>query len=250
MATVTRIAFKLHRWLSYAVGVQLVLWVAGGLVFSLVPFQAWVKGGDVLRKPQPVLAADWPARVAVALAAIPDAAVTGVSAIATPHGSALKLSVSGQARPVVVLADGGAWKPPDAAAIGRFAATLYGGDGRLIDVDPTGPGAVTRLGIVDETGGRPGLWLARFDDRLATRLYFDDHSGELVALRNEAWVWYDFFWRLHIMDYRGGEDFNHLLVRVAAVCAGLMALAGAVLTVLAARRSLRRHRHAGGSMAR
>ncbi len=250
MATVTRIAFKLHRWLAYAVGVQLVLWVAGGLVFSLMPFQAWVKGGDVLRKPQPVLSTDWPAHVSVALAATPAVAVTGVIAIATPHGSALKLSVSGQERPVIVRADGGAWTSPDAAAIGRFAATLYGGDGRLLDAVPIGAGAVTRLGIVDETGGRPNLWRVRFDDRLATRLYFDGHSGEFVALRNEAWVWYDFFWRLHIMDYRGGEDFNHAIVRVAAVGAGLMVLAGAVLTVLAARRSLRRRRHAGGSMAR
>jgi hypothetical protein len=44
------------------------------------------------------------------------------------------------------------------------------------------------------------------------------------------------------MDYGGGEDFNHLLLRVAAVSAGLMVAAGSVLSVLAARRALRRRR--------
>ncbi len=62
----------------------------------------------------------------------------------------------------------------------------------------------------------------------------------LVAVRTEAWVWYDFFWRLHIMDHAGGEDFNGALLRAASVLAFGLVLAGAVLGVLAARRRLRR----------
>jgi hypothetical protein len=244
MSTTSRIAFKLHRWLAYAVGLQLVLWVAGGLLFSLVPFQAWVKGGDVLRKPQPVLAAGWPGQVAAVLAALPAGDVTAVAAIATPAGSALKLSLRGQPGPLIVPAAGGAWVAPEAASVARFAASLYAGNGRLQDAVRMPPGSVLRLGIVDETAGREGLWRVRFDDALSTRLYFDGHSGELVAVRNEAWVWYDFFWRLHIMDYSGGEDFNHVLIRVATVAAALMVAAGAVLTLLALRRTLRRRRAA------
>jgi hypothetical protein len=241
MPHLTRTTFRVHRWLSYLVGLQLLLWVAGGLVFSLLPFQAWVKGGDVLRKPAPVLAAGQQVNVAAMLAALPPGDVTAVTLVATPAGTALKLTPRG-APPVLLPADGRPWLPPDAEAIRRFALRLYTGPGKVAgvarDVDTT----ARRLGIVDETAGRARLWRVSFDDTLSTRLYFDGHSGEFVALRNEAWVWYDFFWRLHIMDYGGGEDFNHLLLRVAAVSAGLMAAAGAVLSVLAARRALRRRR--------
>ena len=49
----------------------------------------------------------------------------------------------------------------------------------------------------------------------------------------------DFFFRLHVMDYAGGEDFNNTPLRVFAVCALAFALSGAVLTFTAARRALR-----------
>jgi uncharacterized iron-regulated membrane protein len=79
----------------------------------------------------------------------------------------------------------------------------------------------------------------RFDDAFATRIYLDGRTGEFVTSRNEAWVWYDFFWRLHIMDYAGGEDFNGTLLRVASIAAWGLVMAGAVLAVLAARRRWR-----------
>jgi uncharacterized iron-regulated membrane protein len=96
-----------------------------------------------------------------------------------------------------------------------------------------------RLGIVAETGGRGDLWRVRFDDALATRIYLNGRTGEFVTSRNEAWVWYDFFWRLHIMDYADGENFNGTLLRLASISAFGLAIAGAVLAVLALRRRWR-----------
>lgn len=96
-----------------------------------------------------------------------------------------------------------------------------------------------RAGIVLETGERHDLWRASFDDRLHTRFYFDGPSGEFLFVRNDAWVLYDFFFRLHVMDYAGGEDFNNPLLRVFAVLSLAFALSGAVLTFSAARRALR-----------
>jgi len=29
--------FRIHRWLGWLVGLQVLIWVAGGVVFSLVP---------------------------------------------------------------------------------------------------------------------------------------------------------------------------------------------------------------------
>ena len=98
----------------------------------------------------------------------------------------------------------------------------------------------TRLLLVQETGGRGKLWRVGFDDSQQTRLYFDAASGEFVTARTEAWVWYDLAWRLHIMDYGGGEDFNNPLLRAAAPLALLLVLAGTVLTVQAAWRARRK----------
>jgi hypothetical protein len=125
--------------------------------------------------------------------------------------------------------------------VGPFAQSLYVGPGRLLAVQRLAE-APTRLGLVKELAGRKNLWLARFDDPLQTRLYFDGTGGELVAVRTEAWVLYDFFWRLHVMDYGDGEDFNNPLLRGFALAALALVLTGTVLVGLALARNARRWR--------
>ena len=127
----------------------------------------------------------------------------------------------------------------------RFAISLYQGRGIVTSVERLST-VPPRLGIVAETGGRGDVWRVGFDDALATRIYLNGQTGEFVTSRNEAWVWYDFFWRLHIMDYAGGEDFNGTLLRIASVTAFGLVVAGALLATLAARRrwrALRKARH-------
>src|SRR3546814_3171030 len=41
-----------------------------------------------------------------------------------------------------------------------------------------------------------------------TRVYIAQNSGRIVAVRNGTWRLYDFFWGLHIMDWKNHEDFN------------------------------------------
>jgi uncharacterized iron-regulated membrane protein len=120
-----------------------------------------------------------------------------------------------------------------------FAARLYRGSGRLVAVEQLQQ-PPRHLGIVREAGMRRGLWVARFDDGLATRLYVDGISGELVAARSDAWVIYDFFWRLHVMDYAEGEDFNNSLLRTASLVALALVLTGSTLLAFSLRRRWRR----------
>jgi hypothetical protein len=125
---------------------------------------------------------------------------------------------------------------------------MYVGTGRLAEVVRLTDVPVRAL-IVRETGSRRDVWLARFDDGLKTRLYFDGRSGELLAIRNNAWVLYDFFWRLHLMDYGAGEDFNHPLIKGASLAALALVLTGLVLATLALRRAHRqRRRHRASAL--
>jgi hypothetical protein len=101
---------------------------------------------------------------------------------------------------VWVLADGSAWRAPDAAEVAAFAAGLHR-SGAAVERLSEAP---QRLGTVDEMPGRPDLWRVRFDDDPGTRLYRDGESGVFLAARTDAGVWYDFFWRPHIMDHGGG----------------------------------------------
>ncbi len=231
--------FKIHRWLGWLIGLQVLIWVTGGVVFSLVPFKPWVKGADTVKPPAVVLPAGWAERVAPALQAAAQLGdVTGIAVVGTPQGAALRLTYRGGRKPVIVPADGTAWTPPDDAAVRRFGASLYQGAARMTAIDHVAS-VGTRLGIVAETAGRGDLWRLRFDDALATRIYLDGRTGEFVTSRNEAWVWYDFFWRLHIMDYADGEDFNGTLLRGASVAAWGLVIAGTLLALLAARRRWR-----------
>jgi hypothetical protein len=226
--------------LGWLVGVQVLIWVTGGVVFSLMPFESWVKAGDTVKPPTVVvLPQGWAERVAPALqAAARRGEVVAVAAVATPQGPALRLNHRGGHESAIVPADGTTWMPPDEAAILRFASGLYQGQVEVASVERMST-IPRRLGIVAETGGRGDLWRVRFNDTLATRVYLNGRTGEFVTSRNEAWVWYDFFWRLHIMDYADGEDFNGTLLRATSIFAWGLVIAGAVLAVLAARRRWR-----------
>ena len=237
--TLSATTFRIHRWLGWLIGVQVLVWVTGGIVFSLLPFKPWVKGGDTVKPPVVVLPTGWATRVAPGMqAAAQLGEVAAIATVATPQGPALRLNFRGGLKPVIVLADGAAWTPPDEPALRRFGQGLYQGQATVKALERVAS-VPLRLGIVAETGGRGDLWRLRFDDTLATRIYLDGLTGEFVTSRNEAWVWYDFFWRLHIMDYADGEDFNGTLLRVASVAAWGLVIAGAVLSVLAARRRWR-----------
>ena len=64
----------------------------------------------------------------------------------------------------------------------------------------------------------------------------------MIARRNDVWRLYDFFWMLHIMDYRERSNFNHPLVIAASAGAVLLTLTGLVLLIPWIRRSLFRRR--------
>ena len=77
-------------------------------------------------------------------------------------------------------------------------------------------------------------------DAAGTIVYVDAATGDVTARRNDRWRFYDFFWSLHIMDYRAREDFNHWLIRGAGLLAVATVLSGIVLLTIRATRWVRR----------
>ena len=79
-------------------------------------------------------------------------------------------------------------------------------------------------------------------DAEGTVIYVDALTGDVTARRNDRWRTYDFIWSLHIMDYRGREDFNHMLIRGAALLAMGTVMSGIILLTIRALRWLKRKR--------
>ncbi|UTH76466.1 hypothetical protein [Chromobacterium sp. IIBBL 290-4] len=230
-----RFAFKAHRYLSYLMFAQLLLWILGGAVFALIPFNSLTKSGAVVSAPKVALPAGW----RQSLQALP-AEARDIDSFVSARGPAWKAKV-GDATLLLDASSGKALPIADAESVSRFARQLYRGEGKLNAMRKIAAGEV-RLGMVDELYGQKNVWQASFDDWQRTRLYFDGASGEYLKARNELWVLHDFFWRLHVMDYSAGEDFNNALLRAASLLALAFALSGMVLTWNAARREWGRAR--------
>lgn len=218
--------FRWHRWLGYLIGLQLLAWILGGLLFAIVPFQTLVKGKDLVSKPSLHFPEQW--QIDSSKFPSEHGALQGLQSIVSAQGLALRLQFKNKSLVTDLL--GAPLNPPTQEQIQTFAKQIYRGDGDFVAVQHISS-VPTQFAIVKELGARKNVWLAQFKDSQSTRLYFDANTGEYITVRTDAWVWYDFFWRLHVMDYSEGEDFNNTLLRVATLFAFLMMVTGLVLSV-------------------
>jgi Na+-transporting NADH:ubiquinone oxidoreductase subunit F len=84
-------------------------------------------------------------------------------------------------------------------------------------------------------------WRVDLADGRGTRIYVDAVTGAVSARRNGVWRVYDFLWGLHIMDYRGRDDFNNALLVGFALLGVATWMTGATVWIARARRwALRR----------
>jgi Na+-transporting NADH:ubiquinone oxidoreductase subunit F len=208
---------RLHRWVALVVGLQVLAWATGGVVFAWLDHHAIE--GEGLAAPPAVrpLAGDRvivePGALGLGAAAVDSLALQSVDGqwvyrIATARGVELR-----RAR------DGAPFRI-DQTVARALATAAYRGEGRLSALHfHSTPTREAR-----DAGG--ATWQAEFDDATGTSLYFSAADGELVAVRTDAWRLKDFFWMLHTMDYRGRDDFNHPLVVVAAAAALWVAATG------------------------
>lgn len=214
---------QIHRWLGLIVGLQLLLWVFGGLTMSALRLES-VRGEDYAAPAAlPLWTAD---TLSYTLTdAIRDFARSGVS-----DGHLTQLL----GRPVYRLQTAEGVMTIDAQSA-QALSPLPEDLARQIALDDySGPGALNGLSRVEtattETRGRElPLWRAQFDDRRNTTLYISPQTGTVVARRNDLWRAFDFVWMLHVMDYRQRENFNHPLLIGAAASSLLFMLSGGMM---------------------
>jgi len=236
-ARMNRRLYALHRWLSLAVVVQLLIWSVSGLFFAAVPKET------LLGKPVPN-AHDGELALgdaSTSLAAI--ASMTEALGLGAIRRIEVRPSIGG---PVGIVT----------GTLRRTRIDLRSGRERLVDAeeakaiagrDLVGAASVAGIDRIEE--GRSPLeyrgkptpaWRVVLSDGKGTAIYVDGTTGDVTARRNDTWRTYDFLWGLHIMAYRDRDDFRHALLIGAAALAALTSLSGLVLWGLRARRALRR----------
>lgn len=229
---VLRWALQLHKWIALIIGVQVFLWVTGGVVMSVIPIERVRGEHHAPTRPAAALPlADVlsPAEAAARARIDP----TKVELKDTPRGPAWILTPpKGPAVPVDARS-GERLAGFDAPAAMRYARQAYVGKGQPVRAVllPTAP---------QETGKEGPLWRVDFNDEERTSLYLSPQTGETVSRRSNLWRFYDFFWRLHIMDWTKGENFNHPLLIAAALLALGTVIAGFVLLWLRLERDFKK----------
>ena len=90
---------------------------------------------------------------------------------------------------------------------------------RIAEADHAGDlraARVTRIAANDsEYRGALPAWRVDFEDGEGRSIYVAADTGAVTARRSTLWRAYDFLWGLHIMDWRGHENFNTWLLVVA-----------------------------------
>jgi uncharacterized iron-regulated membrane protein len=214
-------SIQLHKWIGLIVGVQVLGWVLGGLVMTAIPIER-VRSEHHAAKLSPA-----PLPLKAGLGVAEAARAAGVAPVeatlkTTPRGLVWVLKDAQGGAHVVDARGGAAVAPIGAAEASRFAALAYKGQGRPVSVRHYAEAP-------QETGKEGPLWRVDFDDAERTAFYLSPDTGEVVSRRSNVWRLYDAFWRIHILDFGAGDNFNHPLIIGAAALSLPMVVTGLIL---------------------
>lgn len=222
-------ASKLHKWLALIIGAQLLLWFVSGSIMSIVPIETVRSEHLVSREVEPV---------------------RNISGLVSPR--AIGAEIDG---PIRSLRYRMLLGRPVAEAIDMAEKTyLFDGlTGKLrgpiekkealkiaekawIDGQPNFASvAKINQNSIEYRGALPAWQVSTIDD---VRIFIPLATGEISAVRSTTWRFYDFFWSLHIMDWKNHENFNSWWLIAFALSGVVMSVSG--LTLLVKRWPLKR----------
>jgi Na+-transporting NADH:ubiquinone oxidoreductase subunit F len=229
--------YAIHKWVSAAAFLQLSVWTVTGFLFSAIP-QSSLKSAPVEGAHRGVITSG--AEVSIArvleIASTTTGAVERVELRGTPAGPFYV--VRGETATVRLDARSGRLAPVERAEAESIARRDQPNAPAVRETTRLGAGDVPPIEYRDCESGDCALpaYRVALADAAGTVVYVDATTGDVTTRRNDRWRTYDWLWSLHIMDYKGREDFNHVLIRLAAVLAVATVLSGIVLLSVRATR--------------
>ncbi|MGE0184021.1 MAG: PepSY domain-containing protein [Parvularculaceae bacterium] len=229
--TVQKWIVRVHKWIALIVGLQIVLWIAGGFVMSAIPI-------EIVRGEHKVAQHEVEPFDVEGLLSLSDA-ITAINASAIKSAMLGEMlgqpvwRIVGQDEGLAIIdaRNGAILSPIDESTARAIAERDFSGSADIQSAEyvESPPTEYNKSGPV---------WRVQFDDGDKTTIYVDPSTGEITARRSETWRLFDFFWKLHVMDYDDGADFNHPLLITAAGMAIFVSMSGFILLIVKMRRSL------------
>ncbi len=218
-----RFVWSFHRIVSYIIGVQILLWIAGGVVMSW--YDLGVVRGEhniqshatsVLPSLDEIITTD------KVMDQFDGHQLTGSDLGFLGERPVYRLEFSSNEAAIVDAETGEVLTPLNEAMAVGLALYDFAGDG-----NPDGAQWLTETNT--EYRNIVPVWRVDMNDVEDTHLYISPTTGEIISRRNATWRLFDFFWMLHIMDYEDRTDFNHPLLVWTSILAMLFAVSGFVL---------------------
>lgn len=217
---------------------QLLLWFSSGLLMSILPIER-VRGEHLVARES--TATIGPAQEFASPASVLGAAPSPVRELRYTTLFGQPVAELTMANGTVRMHDARTGLPMqriDAPFALRVARAAYRGPSVSV------ASVVLARRASTEFHGKLPVWRVEFKDAEATRVFVSPENGRIVGVRTGTWRLYDFFWGLHIMDWKNHENFN--TPWMMAFAAGGLALAVAGVVLLYMRWPRRRRRKVQG----
>ncbi len=215
-------ASRVHKWLALVIGAQLLIWFASGVIMSFLPIDK-VRGEHLVdREAIATIPPNTPMVAPAILVAQAGAPVETVSWHMLEERAIAEVTTANGVR--LFDARTGAPLPPvDATQATRIARAAWKGTDKPASL----PSRVTAES--PEYRGALPAWRIAFADADRTSVFVAAESGRISAVRTGTWRLYDFFWSLHIMDWKNHENFNTWWLLAFAIGGLALGIAGTVL---------------------
>lgn len=189
---------KIHRYLSIFIAIQLLLWTISGIYFAFNKI-------ELIRGEQYRLPLDKEFRIFTRLdQQIIEENINGIKTYSTyPDGKKIKVLT-----------------PEEALVIATTKTSLTPINATFITEESSG----------SEYRGRPlPLYKISTDTKENINIYVNPMTGDVLSIRSDSWRIWDFFWALHIMDYKDRENINNILLKIFSILALVTSVSGIVL---------------------
>jgi hypothetical protein len=208
--------------LALVIGAQLLIWFASGVIMSFLPIDK-VRGEHLVNRdvvttiPAGIRFAD-PAQISIKAKAPVEAInwhMLGgqmVAEVTTAKGIMLFDAQTGELIPPV----------------GATQATVIANAAWKSAAKPTSKASRVTAESPEYRAALPA-WRIAYADPDATSIFVAADTGRITAVRTGTWRLYDFFWSLHIMDWKNHENFNTWWLLAFAIGGLILGLAGSVL---------------------
>ena len=210
---------KLHKWIGLIVGIQLLLWIAGGVYMSAMPLD-WVHGKHLIKPSTSDVTPSNDVLTQIDLSQYQS--IRWVNRVGFPILEAINLEnefefidpAAYELKPLLKLTE---------ADVSTEAIYRYTGSNPIASVNylATPPHEASGISMP--------IYQVQFSDWCNTTFYMHPFTGQVLKVRSDIWRLFDIFWMLHIMDYETRENINNPLLIATAVIALLFCVTGMLL---------------------